>query len=420
MCIVANVCVMAPPTADVARLVEQHSDVFTVVQASNRVRCKFTGHEVPTDRADQLEEHLKSDKLRKAREWYAFDYKIFEPDIIPDRNDARRLYCRITKKPLNRIPDEVKRHVAGKTFRRLQSEAAETTARRDALRAEKDRKWAIRNANNAKLATGDRVATGVNADRADTLLNEYDSARGVAAPAAVAAPSSHGRAPAAPAAPVASAAKRGADDDDGAGNSDDDEGPAFWQPDDSDDDGPEDDTGGGDDGAAGKAASGAGAAGRLARGAPTEKTEPGGAVAAAAPPVFLVGRAGLAPAQGEVGEGGRRLSNKERRHRRQDQARAEAAAAAGGETAASDDPASSSAAAGDSEKKPVDLREPTPQERKTTPKPAQLPPTKKDPDTATCASTMKGGKPKRAADSSTKRSVSGGQPQSSTKRSKTA
>ena len=66
--------------------------------------------------------YLNGKKFKKAKEWYTYDYSEFLPHIVPDKRDSRKLYCRLTKHGLNKIPDEVKKHVNGKRFLRLKEE----------------------------------------------------------------------------------------------------------------------------------------------------------------------------------------------------------------------------------------------------------------------------------------------------------
>jgi hypothetical protein len=71
---------------------------------SNKIRCKITGHEMPP-RADVIAQYLGSKRFVKAKNWYTVDYSEYLPHIIPAKDDSKRLYCRLTKKTLNRIPE---------------------------------------------------------------------------------------------------------------------------------------------------------------------------------------------------------------------------------------------------------------------------------------------------------------------------
>lgn len=98
---------------------EEH---LTFVTASC-VKCILTGHEMKPN-VEIVKRHLKSKAYRKAS-WYAADYSEYEPYIVAHLKDARKLYCRLTRRQLNKIPIQVKAHVNGKRFQRLKRIATE-------------------------------------------------------------------------------------------------------------------------------------------------------------------------------------------------------------------------------------------------------------------------------------------------------
>ncbi|OWZ12905.1 hypothetical protein PHMEG_00013856 [Phytophthora megakarya] len=83
-----------------------------------RVKCQLTQHEMMA-RVDVIEQHLKSKKFVKVRDWYCHDYSQYEPYIVPHRKLAKSLYCNVTSTILNRIPSEVEKHVQGKRYKRM-------------------------------------------------------------------------------------------------------------------------------------------------------------------------------------------------------------------------------------------------------------------------------------------------------------
>ncbi|KAL3664622.1 hypothetical protein V7S43_010371 [Phytophthora oleae] len=83
-----------------------------------RIKCQLTQHEM-LPRVDLIEQHLKSKKFVKARDWYCHDYSQYEPYIVPHRKLAKSLYCNVTGTILNRIPSEVEKHVNGKRYKRM-------------------------------------------------------------------------------------------------------------------------------------------------------------------------------------------------------------------------------------------------------------------------------------------------------------
>lgn len=101
----------------VADLLEQKKDVLTVTP-SNRVQCLLTGHEMPLNTI-AIQQHLSSNKFKKAQEWYSKDYSIYLPYLVPHKSgDSRKLFCILTRTTLNKIPKEIKKHVEGKKFKR--------------------------------------------------------------------------------------------------------------------------------------------------------------------------------------------------------------------------------------------------------------------------------------------------------------
>ncbi|KAG1687770.1 hypothetical protein DVH05_004639 [Phytophthora capsici] len=83
-----------------------------------RIKCQLTQHEM-LPRVDLIEQHLKSKKFIKARDWYCHDYSQYEPYIVPHRRLSKSLYCNVTGTILNRIPSEVEKHVNGKRYKRM-------------------------------------------------------------------------------------------------------------------------------------------------------------------------------------------------------------------------------------------------------------------------------------------------------------
>lgn len=105
---------------EVQKLLTQHAFLEPVTTAGGhvRVRCELTRHEL-LPRAADIEQHLRSKKFVKAKEWYCHDYAQYAPFIVAHRRKPKSLFCNVTGTVLNRIPAEVERHVAGKKFQRL-------------------------------------------------------------------------------------------------------------------------------------------------------------------------------------------------------------------------------------------------------------------------------------------------------------
>ncbi|SPQ96199.1 unnamed protein product (mitochondrion) [Plasmodiophora brassicae] len=82
---------------------------------NGKIRCTVTGHEMPADRIDLLHAHWSGRPFKKAMALKAkeaqgsFDFGEFAPYIVPDKTDASKVYCKVTKVVLNKHADESKK-----------------------------------------------------------------------------------------------------------------------------------------------------------------------------------------------------------------------------------------------------------------------------------------------------------------------
>ncbi|XP_051492781.1 surfeit locus protein 2 isoform X2 [Apus apus] len=83
-----------------------------------KVRCGLTGHELPC-RLSELRAYTDGRKYRRlattARE---FDYAKFEPHIVPSTKNLHQLFCKLTLRHINKLPEHVLRHVQGRRYRK--------------------------------------------------------------------------------------------------------------------------------------------------------------------------------------------------------------------------------------------------------------------------------------------------------------
>nr|CCA27212.1 conserved hypothetical protein [Albugo laibachii Nc14] len=104
-------------TNDFLRVVEldgPQKNVLNIV----RVHCTLTKHDmVPKETV--ILQHLRSKALLKAKNWYNYDFSKYRPYIIPHRRKPKCLYCNVTQTTLNRIPEQVEKHVSGKRYQRM-------------------------------------------------------------------------------------------------------------------------------------------------------------------------------------------------------------------------------------------------------------------------------------------------------------
>ncbi|KAM7144209.1 surfeit locus protein 2 isoform 1-T1 [Macrochelys suwanniensis] len=85
---------------------------------SAQVKCRLTGHELPC-RMPELQAYTRGKKyLRLIKTARAFDYSEFEPHIVPSTKNPHQLFCKLTLRHINRLPEHVLRHVQGRRYQR--------------------------------------------------------------------------------------------------------------------------------------------------------------------------------------------------------------------------------------------------------------------------------------------------------------
>ncbi|XP_078502256.1 surfeit locus protein 2 [Lissotriton helveticus] len=84
----------------------------------NKVRCRLTGHELPC-RLPELQIYTSGKKyLRLIKSTKTFDYCEFEPHIVPSTKNPHQLFCKLTLRHINKVPEHVLRHVHGRRYQR--------------------------------------------------------------------------------------------------------------------------------------------------------------------------------------------------------------------------------------------------------------------------------------------------------------
>ena len=106
-------------TSSLADLIAKNPNLS--LTENNRIKCSITNHELAPQAVTVLA-YLNGPKFKKAKEWYTFDYSEFLPHIVEDKKNPRKLFCKLSRQPLNKIPHEVTKHVNGKKFKRLLEE----------------------------------------------------------------------------------------------------------------------------------------------------------------------------------------------------------------------------------------------------------------------------------------------------------
>lgn len=88
------------------------------ITEGNKVKCKLTGHELPL-RLSELQQYTSGKKYKRITNTEnSFDYSQFEPHVVPSTKNAHQLFCKLTLRHINKIPQHVLRHVSGKRYQR--------------------------------------------------------------------------------------------------------------------------------------------------------------------------------------------------------------------------------------------------------------------------------------------------------------
>uniref|UniRef100_A0A670YBI4 Surfeit 2 n=1 Tax=Pseudonaja textilis TaxID=8673 RepID=A0A670YBI4_PSETE len=83
-----------------------------------QVRCTLTGHELPC-RLPELQAFTAGKRyLRLSKTSEVLDYSEYEPHIVPSTKNPNQLFCKLTLRHLNKIPEHVLRHVRGRRYQK--------------------------------------------------------------------------------------------------------------------------------------------------------------------------------------------------------------------------------------------------------------------------------------------------------------
>lgn len=100
---------------DLASFLQQHPALQP--SADNRVKCSLTGHELPCRLAD-LQAYTQGKKYQRLMMKEPFNYSQFEPHVVPSTKNPHQLFCKLTIRHINKVPQHVLRHVNGKRYQR--------------------------------------------------------------------------------------------------------------------------------------------------------------------------------------------------------------------------------------------------------------------------------------------------------------
>uniref|UniRef100_A0A8D0DN18 Surfeit 2 n=1 Tax=Salvator merianae TaxID=96440 RepID=A0A8D0DN18_SALMN len=106
------------------RFLEQHPSL-RLVPPGKKVRCTLTGHELPC-RLPELQAYTTGKKyLRLSKVSGVLDYSEYEPHIVPSTKNPHQLFCKLTLRHINKIPEHVLRHVQGRRYQKALSKYEE-------------------------------------------------------------------------------------------------------------------------------------------------------------------------------------------------------------------------------------------------------------------------------------------------------
>jgi hypothetical protein len=147
--------------ADLRSLLSKRSDEFVLRPDGPhgpKIHCTVTTIDLPV-RLDAVEKHAASKLFkRESAGWYKDGpwMEQYLPWIVKNFKDERKMFCSLTKDTINKIPEEVARHVKGKKFMRIKKQADIFLAAQNI----KDAKRAAKDAANAAKAEAGRAVEG--------------------------------------------------------------------------------------------------------------------------------------------------------------------------------------------------------------------------------------------------------------------
>ncbi|XP_074474675.1 surfeit locus protein 2 [Sebastes fasciatus] len=97
---------------------------FLRLTDGKKIKCTLNGHEFPCN-VTELQNFTKGKKYEKLSAAAEFNYKQYEPHIVPSTKQPKQLFCKLTLRHLNRQPHHVLKHVNGKRFKKALSKYEE-------------------------------------------------------------------------------------------------------------------------------------------------------------------------------------------------------------------------------------------------------------------------------------------------------
>ncbi|XP_006640801.1 surfeit locus protein 2 [Lepisosteus oculatus] len=106
---------MEKVSSDVKAFLQDHP--YLQLTDSNKVKCTLNGHELPC-RLEELRKFTSGKKYQQLSAIADFDYRQYEPHVVPSTKQPNQLFCKLTLRHINRLPHHVLQHVGGKRYQR--------------------------------------------------------------------------------------------------------------------------------------------------------------------------------------------------------------------------------------------------------------------------------------------------------------
>lgn len=135
---------------------------LSFVKGGAKVVCSLTGHEMPR-KLDALQAYVKGKKFNRLNQGDKYNFAQYEPHLVSceDKDYSKKLYCNLTQRYVNKIPEHVERHVKGKRFQtelkryeECQRNGREYKSRRKSQRKDKKEADSVRSDDEEEMDIG--------------------------------------------------------------------------------------------------------------------------------------------------------------------------------------------------------------------------------------------------------------------------
>lgn len=92
---------------------------LSFVEDGKKIKCGLTGHEMPP-KMEVIKVYVTGKKFLKLHQQQKYDYLQHRPHLVDHEDEKHRnqLYCNLTHRFVNKVPEHVERHVKGKRYQR--------------------------------------------------------------------------------------------------------------------------------------------------------------------------------------------------------------------------------------------------------------------------------------------------------------